>query len=120
MTVLRPRREHRVLLVLPRQEPVVESFARHMAADAKILDEDEETGAKRFRYIRTGEDHFSLAFTYAWMAAEGSGGTWAWLKYMKDRPLNLRENPAFEPGFYDGDGDPRWEGNPTLQPSGYW
>ena len=56
-------------LILPRQTPVVTEFARHMASDAKVLDEDEETGAKRYRYIRTGEDHFSLAFTYAWMAA---------------------------------------------------
>jgi hypothetical protein len=32
--------------VLPRRMPLIETFARHMAADAKILDEDEETGAK--------------------------------------------------------------------------
>ncbi len=56
-------------LVLPRQMPILETFARHMAADAKILDEDPDTGAQKYRYIRTGEDHFSLAFTYAWMAA---------------------------------------------------
>lgn len=36
---------------------------------AKIFEEDEDTGAKRYKYIRTGPDHFSLAFTYAWMAA---------------------------------------------------
>ena len=60
-------REKRV--VLPRRTPMVEEFAKHMAADAKILDEDPDTGAKRYRYVRTAEDHFSLAFTYAWMAA---------------------------------------------------
>lgn len=48
-----------------------------MAADAKVLDEDPETGAKKFRYIRTGEDHFSLAFTYAWLAATSSA---AWVR----------------------------------------
>ncbi len=37
------------LVRLPRRSPVVEEFARHMAADAKILDEDEETGAKKYR-----------------------------------------------------------------------
>jgi hypothetical protein len=58
---------------LPRRGKVVEEFAAHMAADAKILDEDEETGAKRYRYIRTGPDHYSLAFTYAWLAAERLG-----------------------------------------------
>jgi hypothetical protein len=43
-----------------------------MAADAKILDEDEETGAKKYRYIRSGEDHFSLGET-APHAASRSG-----------------------------------------------
>jgi hypothetical protein len=43
------------------------------AADARP-GEDEETGAKRFKYVKTGEDHFSLAFTYAWMAARHEGG----------------------------------------------
>lgn len=56
-------------LILPRQTPIVETFAKHMTADAKILDENEETGAKKYRYIKTGENHFSFAFTYAWMAA---------------------------------------------------
>ena len=51
-----------------------------MAADAKILDEDEDTGAKRYRYIRTGEDHFSLAFTYAWLAVRRGNGLREWLR----------------------------------------
>ena len=66
-------------LVLPRRLPIVEEFAKHMAADAKILDEDEDTGTKKYRYVRTGENHFSMAFTYAWMAASIKrryAGTW--------------------------------------------
>ncbi|MBU2625774.1 MAG: phage terminase large subunit family protein, partial [candidate division Zixibacteria bacterium] len=55
-------------VILPRRQPIVEVFAQHMAADAKILEENEETGEKRYRYIRTGVDHFSLAFTYALLA----------------------------------------------------
>jgi hypothetical protein len=57
-------------LVLPRRSPVIEEFARHMAADAKVLDEDEATGIKKYRYIKTGVNHFSLSFTYAWLAAK--------------------------------------------------
>ncbi len=57
-------REGRVSL--PRRTPLVDEFARHLAADAKVLDEDEQTGAKKYRYVRTGTDHFSLALTYAW------------------------------------------------------
>jgi hypothetical protein len=56
-------------IILPRRCEVVEEFARHMTCDAKVLDEDEETGIKKYRYIRTGENHFSMAFTYAWLAA---------------------------------------------------
>ena len=66
-------------VVLPRQQPVVEEFAEHMASDGKVLLEDEETGAKRYKYIRTGADHFSLAFTYALLAtAEPRKLAWAW------------------------------------------
>jgi hypothetical protein len=60
------------LITLPRRSPVIDEFARHMAADAKVLEEDEETGVKRYRYVRTGEDHYSLAFTYACLAASNS------------------------------------------------
>jgi hypothetical protein len=56
-------------LILPRQTPIVAEFARHMTADAKVLDEDPDTGAQKYRYIKTGTNHFSLAFTYAWLAA---------------------------------------------------
>jgi hypothetical protein len=60
-------RDRRV--VLPRPQPVGEEFARHMAADAKQLVEDERTGAQEYKYIRTGPDHYSLAFTYDCIAA---------------------------------------------------
>ena len=56
-------------VVLPRSTTLVETFARNMAADAKVLEEDLETGVKKYRYVKTGENHFSLAFTYAWLAA---------------------------------------------------
>ena len=45
-----------------------------MAADVKQLVEDDATGAKSFRYVRTGTDHYSLAFTYdciAWSSQVG-------------------------------------------------
>jgi hypothetical protein len=58
------------LVTLPRRSPIAETFAKHLSADAKILDEDEETGIKKYRYIKTGENHFSLAFTYAILAAK--------------------------------------------------
>ncbi|MFC1572805.1 hypothetical protein ACFL6M_04320, partial [Candidatus Eisenbacteria bacterium] len=66
-------------VVLPRQQPIVEEFATHMSKDAKVLDEDAETGIKKYRYIRTGANHLSMAFTYAWLETVQDrfrAGTW--------------------------------------------
>lgn len=72
------------LVVLPRCVPMVQLFAEHMSHDAKILEEDEQTGAKKYKYVKTGgEDHFSLAFTYAWMAAADGSGPRAFLNYYR-------------------------------------
>jgi len=40
----------------------VEPFAKQMTADAKKLEEDEETSAQKYRYIKTGENHCGYAF----------------------------------------------------------
>jgi hypothetical protein len=58
-------------LVMPQATPEIHEFARHMACDAKILEEDEKTGEKRYRYVKAGgPNHYSLALTYALLAAE--------------------------------------------------
>ena len=57
-------------VILPRRMPVVQEFAEHLASDAKQLIEDEATGAKSYRYVRTGTNDYSLAFTYDWLASE--------------------------------------------------
>jgi hypothetical protein len=64
------RREVREgVIVLPRRLPIVETFALHLTRDAKQLTEDPETGTARYRYLKTGVNHFSLAFTYEALAA---------------------------------------------------
>jgi len=71
-------------LILPRQDPRIVLFAHHMAADVKVLVEDEETGRKRFRYVRAKpEDHFSLAFTYAWLGASDQSGGRGWINCLR-------------------------------------
>jgi hypothetical protein len=57
-------------VVLPRRSPIVDLFAKHLAADAKQLEEDPDTGMQKYKYVRTGPDHFSLAFTYDCLASE--------------------------------------------------
>ena len=64
-------------VVLPRGGKIVQEFARHLAADVKQLVEDEATGQQAYRYVRTGTDHYSLAFTYdciAWSRDSCSSG----------------------------------------------
>ena len=63
-----------------------------MACDVKQLSEDEDTGAKAFRYVRTGTDHYSLAFTYdciAWSNEQSSVPYVSSFRY--DREAHERE-----------------------------
>jgi hypothetical protein len=60
-------RERRV--VLPRRIPIVDEFAEHLIHDAKRLEEDPDTGAQAYRFVKIGINHFSLAFTYECLAA---------------------------------------------------
>jgi hypothetical protein len=53
---------------LPPRGPKMELFARQLAANAKVLDGNPETGARKYKYVRTAPDHYSLAFTYGLMA----------------------------------------------------
>ena len=55
-----------------RTAAVVRPGSGLVAADVKQLDED--TRAQSYRYVRTGTDHYSLAFTYdcvAWSRDTG-------------------------------------------------
>ena len=65
-----------------------------MAADAKILDEDPDTGAKKFRYVRTGEDHFSFALTYAWLAVMTGVTHQGLMKFIRDEARRMRGEDA--------------------------
>lgn len=52
------------VLTLPRLSDRTEEFARHCHATAKRLIEDEETGARVYRYLKLGADHYRHAFNY--------------------------------------------------------
>jgi hypothetical protein len=65
--------------VLPPRSPEVEEFAKHICAVAKKLEEDEDTGSKRYIWVKLGPDHFRHADNYANIALQeitgaGSGG----------------------------------------------
>ena len=55
-------------LVIPRESDIVREFAQHCHNTAKRLEEDEETGSKRYVYVKLGDDHFRHALNYSTMA----------------------------------------------------
>ncbi|MFC1888952.1 phage terminase large subunit family protein [Thermodesulfobacteriota bacterium] len=62
-------------IVLPKICELTEEFAKHMHNVAKRLEEDEESGSKRYVYVKLGTDHFRHAFNYECMARQyGAGG----------------------------------------------
>ena len=61
-------------VILPRENNMVKIFADQLHNVAKKLEEDEETGSKRYIYIKLGPDHFRHAFNYETMARQIGGG----------------------------------------------
>lgn len=61
-------------IILPRQSDIVQVFAKHLHNMAKKIEEDEQTGSKRYIYVKLGEDHFRHAFNYECMARQYSTG----------------------------------------------
>jgi hypothetical protein len=57
-------------IILPRFSEMIEEFARHLHNVAKRLEEDEETGSKRYVYVKLGPDHFRHAFNYECIARD--------------------------------------------------
>ena len=59
-------------IILPKECDIVRDFAQHLHNVAKKLEEDEETGSKRYVYVKLGPDHFRHAFNYECMARQSS------------------------------------------------
>ena len=57
-------------IILPRESDMVREFAQHLHNVAKKIEEDDETGSKRYIYVRLGKDHFRHAFNYEAMARQ--------------------------------------------------
>ena len=57
-------------IVLPRETEIVGEFALHLHNVAKKLEEDEESGSKRYVYVKLGPDHFRHAFNYQQIAQD--------------------------------------------------
>jgi len=57
-------------IILPKECEITQTFAEHLHNVAKRLEEDEETGSKRYVYVKLGPDHFRHAFNYEAMARQ--------------------------------------------------
>jgi hypothetical protein len=61
-------------MILPQRNEVVEEFAGHLHNTAKKLEEDEDSGSKRYVYVRLGLDHFRHSLNYMVMALQQASG----------------------------------------------
>ena len=57
-------------LVLPRRCDEVDEFAKESRNIAKVLEENEETGSREYRYRKLGADHYRHALNYFYLAAQ--------------------------------------------------
>ena len=57
-------------IILPKECEITKTFAKHLHNVAKKLDEDEESGSKRYIYVKLGLDHFRHALNYEAMARQ--------------------------------------------------
>jgi hypothetical protein len=60
-------------LTLPRRCEEVEEFARELINVAKVLEEDQETGSREYRYRKLGPDHYAHALNYFILATSKIG-----------------------------------------------
>lgn len=61
------------MYVLPRRNPDIEQYALEMSNIAKVLEEDQETGSKKYAYRKLGPDHFRHATNYFELACNQPG-----------------------------------------------
>jgi len=57
------------LLILPKRNEELEIFAKQVSNMAKVLQEDQETGSRGYRYRKLGEDHYRHALNYFYLAS---------------------------------------------------
>jgi hypothetical protein len=60
-------------LVLPRRSEELDLFAKQLTNAAKVLQEDQETGSREYRYRKLGEDHYRHALNYFYLASTKTG-----------------------------------------------
>ena len=87
---------HDPLYAFPRQSPIILEVATHISNDAKKRQEDAETGAIWYEYVKLGINHYDLALLY---------DSVAWSEDLKRRKVMAAISTSVEqpaPAFDDG------------------
>jgi hypothetical protein len=62
-------------IIFPKECDITREFVQHLHNVAKKLEEDADTGSKRYVYVKLGADHFRHAFNYEAMARQYGTGS---------------------------------------------
>ncbi len=81
---------------LPRRSQLVETFAKHCYHTGRKLEEDEDTGDRRYWWKKMGEDHFRRAFNLMVLASEKTGIA------TKKRKSRRKTTPSYSYEFQEG------------------
>ena len=57
------------LIIFPRRCEEVEEFGRQLVNIAKVLEEDQETGSREYKYRKLGPDHYAHSLNYCILAS---------------------------------------------------
>ena len=57
-------------IVIPRRSPEIEEYALEVSNIAKVLEEDQVSGSKKYTYRKLGPDHYRHATNYFWLACQ--------------------------------------------------
>ena len=58
------------VIILPRRSPEIEEYALEVSNIAKVLEEDQVSGSKKYTYRKLGADHYRHATNYFWLACQ--------------------------------------------------
>jgi len=107
------------LLILPRRCEEVEEFAKELVNIAKVLEENQETGSREYRYRKLGVDHYAHGLNYCILASSKistMSDPWG-----RERPRQTEAISDFDPYNYHKEkihypGDRQTEGDSEWNP----
>jgi hypothetical protein len=107
------------LLILPRRNEEIEVFAKQACNIAKVLEENQETGSRQYRYRKLAEDHYRHALNYLWLASrriavcEADSPLKQHLKFLQELEQQRRDE-NYSPLYHGFEGSSQDDYNPMT------